>query len=175
MPKLWERRSKAAAALESAQVKLIRLARDHKEQTDKKVDKMSKKNKPIPETINGPANPQVLDDESIDPENRYKALSLADQLVPRSKRPFKRVKPSWSPIPLGFLGIGEKIDIIDWAQKEIQEVEPQLEASRAQLRRDTEVEGIGKEVYAPLNSAFIHFNQQIAAHMAAQCLAHNQP
>lgn len=175
MPKLWERRAKAAQALESAQVKLIRLARQQKVSTDEKIANLSKKNKPIPEELTGPVNPQLLQDAEGDAENRDKALSLADQLVPRSKRPTRRVKPAWSPIPLGFLGIGRKIDVIEWAQKEIQEVEPQLEASREQLRKDTTVEGIGKEVYRPLNSAFIHFNQQIAAHMAAQCLAHNQP
>jgi hypothetical protein len=95
--------------------------------------------------------------------------------VPRSKRPTKRIKPAWSPIPLGFLGIGQKVDLIEWAQNEIKEVEPQLREAREQLRRDTETEGIGQETYPPLNSAFIHFNQQIAAHMAAQCLTHNQP
>jgi len=174
MPGLWERRSKAAAQLESAQVKLIKLAREHAVEVEKKAAKLQAKGKEVPESLRGPANPQLL--ERKDGEESYaQSLSLADQLVPRSKRPTKRVKPSWSPIPLGFLGIGQKVDLIEWAQNEIKEVEPQLREAREQLRRDTETEGIGQETYPPLHAAFIHFNQQIAAHMAAQCLTHNQP
>lgn len=174
MPNLWERRSKAAAQLETAQVKLIKLAREHKVQVETKAAKLQAKGKEVPESLRGPVNPQLL--EKKDGEEGYaQSLSLADQLVPRSKRPMKRIKPSWSPIPLGFLGIGKKVDLIEWARNEIKEVEPQLQEAREQLRKDTETEGIGEETYPPLNSAFIHFNQQIAAHMAAQCLAHNQP
>jgi hypothetical protein len=172
MPDLWERRKKATAALESAQVKLIKLARQHKVETEAKIAKLQKKNKPIPESLTKPVNAQLLENHDNEQE---KQLSLADQLVPRGKRPSRRIKPKWAPFSLGFLGIGQKIDVIEWAQKEIQEVQPKLEAAREQLRRDTEQEGIGEEVYEPLSSAFIHFNQQIAAHMAAQCLTHNQP
>lgn len=174
MPDLWERRKKATAALESAQVKLIKLARQHKVETDAKIDKLQKKNKPIPESLKKPVNAQLLEAHG-NKDNREKQLGLADQLVPRGKRPTKRLKPKWAPFSLGFLGIGQKVDTIEWAQKEIQEVQPKLQAARDQLRRDTEHEGIGGETYPPLNSAFIHFNQQIAAHMAAQCLTHNQP
>ena len=173
MPNLWDRRKTATAALESAQVQLIKLARQHKVETEAKIAKLQKKSKPIPESLNKPVNAQLL--EAQDNEDREKQLSLADQLVPRGKRPSKRLKPKWAPFSLGFLGIGQKVDVIEWAQREIQEVQPKLLAAREQLKRDTEQEGIGEEVYAPLNSAFIHFNQQIAAHMAAQCLTHNQP
>jgi hypothetical protein len=174
MPDLWERRAKAAAALESAQVKLIKLARDHRVKTHKKVEKLGKKDKPVPESLTGPANPDLIP-RSNGQEDEDTQLSLADQLVPRSQRPTKRFKPSWSPIPLGFLGIGRKVDMIEWAQKEIAEVEPKLQAAREQLQRDVQSEGVTEDTYPPLNSAFIHFNQQIAAHMAAQCLTHNQP
>lgn len=193
MPGLWERRSTAAAKLESAQVQLIRLAKQHQMDTEKKIAKLQKKNKPIPESLTGPVNPQLFEERKasnqssaevnegeessrnrgVDEEG--KILELADQLVPRAKRPSFRVKPSWAPFGLGFLGIGKKEDTILWAKKEIAEIEPQLAASRQQLIKDTQTEGIGEETYPPLSSAFIHFNQQIAAHMAVQCLAHNQP
>jgi len=173
MPGLWERRKAATAALESAQVKLIKLAREHKVETDAKIAKLQEKGKPVPQSLTKPVNAQSL--EAEDHEGREKQLSLADQLVPRGKRPTRRLKPKWAPFGLGFLGIGQKVDTIEWAQKEIKEVQPKLLAGREQLKRDTEHEGLGDETYPPLSSAFIHFNQQIAAHMAAQCLTHNQP
>ncbi|WVF72428.1 hypothetical protein IAT40_007243 [Kwoniella sp. CBS 6097] len=102
-------------------------------------------------------------------------LGRADQLVPRNKRPSYRIKPKWAPFGLGFLGIGQKVDAIDWARKEIAHCSVELEKSRAQLEKDITSVGTSSDYYPPLNSAFIHFNQQIAAHMAAQCLVHNQP
>ncbi|KAG8983611.1 hypothetical protein FRB93_007124 [Tulasnella sp. JGI-2019a] len=95
-------------------------------------------------------------------------LPLAEQLVPRDQRPTHK---------LGFLGLfGEKVDSIDWAGQEIMETNTELEAARDQLRRDVDAPGTGEnETYPPLNSAFILFNQQIAAHMAANSLIHNQP
>lgn len=102
-------------------------------------------------------------------------LGLADQLVPRSKRPTHRIKPKWAPFGLGFLGIGQKVDTIDWGRKEIAYCTAELARGREQLQKDIESPGIEHDKYPPLNSAFIHFNQQIAAHMAVQCLAHNQP
>lgn len=50
-----------------------------------------------------------------------------------------------------------------------------LERGREQLRNDVVSSGAEKDYYPPLSSAFVHFNKQIAAHMAFQCLAHNRP
>jgi hypothetical protein len=40
---------------------------------------------------------------------------------------------------------------------------------------DADPESLSHESYPPLNSAFILFHQQIAAHLAAQSLTHNEP
>ena len=173
MPGLWERRATAAQALEAAQVKLIRFAQQHRMEVEKKVAKLQKKNKSIPKSLTGPVNPQLYEEGGEGGEG--KILNLADQLVPRAKRPTRRLKPSWAPFGLGLLGIGQKVDTIEWARNEIAECEPKLAASRAQLVKDINTPGVGEEEYPPLNSAFIHFNQQIAAHMAAQCVAHDRP
>ncbi|KAK4689955.1 calcium permeable stress-gated cation channel, partial [Tremellales sp. Uapishka_1] len=151
---------------------LVKLALKHKLETEKRIQKLEKKKKPVPPELTGPVNPDLL---STDAESGSKVLSLADQLVPRNQRPTTRLKPSWAPFGLGFLGIGEKVDTIEWARKVIQERNEGLSKSREQLRKDVQTPGIGEETYPPLNSAFIHFNQQIAAHMAVQCLAHSQP
>ncbi|WVQ78133.1 hypothetical protein IAT38_000214 [Cryptococcus sp. DSM 104549] len=218
MPNLYDRRMHAVKKLESAQVDLIKFARKYKLSREKKVDRLEKKAKPVPESLQGPVNPQMLGkaktsptpntttDTSatpasglappapqrtpsaqavIDAENGQawsegmfatpEELGRADQLVPRNKRPRYRVKPNWSPIGLGLLGIGQKVDTIEWARKEIAFCTAELEKSRERLLNDVRSKGVEKDYYPPLNSAFIHFKQQIAAHMAAQCLAHNQP
>ncbi|WRT66942.1 uncharacterized protein IL334_003907 [Kwoniella shivajii] len=199
MPDLFDRRTVAVNKLESAQVNLIKFARKWKLQKEQKAEKLEHKKKPIPESLTGPNNPQLLPgsdgqtpsgphgparvihpdpeqgDEREPPFPSIEELGKADQLVPRTKRPTYRIKPKWAPFGLGFLGIGQKVDTIDWARKEIAYCSKELEKGRNQLEADIESPGTSNDNYPPLNSAFIHFNQQIAAHMAAQCLTHNQP
>ncbi|XAO24182.1 hypothetical protein I312_102972 [Cryptococcus bacillisporus CA1280] len=200
IPDIHDRRNYALQKLESAQVDLIKYALKYKLSREKKIRKLEKKSKPIPKTLSGPVNPQMISnslnnttqtaanvDDSIDLSNiesghgarqvftSLSDLGLADQLVPRSKRPTHRIKPKWAPFGLGFLGIGQKVDTIDWGRKEIAYCTAELARGREQLQKDIESPGIEHDKYPPLNSAFIHFNQQIAAHMAVQCLAHNQP
>lgn len=174
MPGLHEARLKASAKLESAEVSMIKLAFKTKKEREHEIEKYTKKNKPVPENLTGPINPELLSAENgtADP----KSLALADQLIPRKKRPTMRLKPSWAPFGLGWLGIGEKVDTIEWARAEIARTSEELAKSRQQLEADINQPGVGEEeVYPPLNSAFILFNQQIAAHMAAQSLTHNEP
>lgn len=164
MPALYERRLAATTKLENAQVALVQKAFKRRHNHELQVAKAEKKGKEPP---------------PLEPATKHGAdgaeLSLADELVPHSERPTMRLKPSWSPISLGFLGIGEKVDVIHWARKEISECTDQLDRSRDQLGRDIANVGIAGDNYPPLNSAFILFNQQIAAHMAHQCLNYRAP
>lgn len=148
MPAYHDRREKACKMLESAQVTLIKLAQKGKTEKDKKGDTTTEIEKDIP---------------------------LVDQLVPRSKRPTFTQKPKWAPFGLGWLGIGKKIDKIDWARKEIALCTEALTKGREQLKEDVNSVGAEQDYYPPLSSAFVHFNKQMAAHMAMQCLAHNRP
>jgi hypothetical protein len=148
MPGYYERRIKACQMLEKAQVTLIKLAQKGKQEREKKGD----------------------DKMEIDND-----IPLVDQLVPRAKRPTFTQKPKWAPFGLGWLGIGQKIDKIDWARKEIALCTQALESGREQLQSDVNSVGAEKDYYPPLSSAFVHFNHQIAAHMAFQCLPHNRP
>ncbi|OCF40137.1 hypothetical protein I317_06026, partial [Kwoniella heveanensis CBS 569] len=186
MPDLHDRRVFATKKLESAQVDLIKFARKWKLQNEKKVEKLEHKKKPTNPSdgatlhagggYTGNQDPESGNsDSSSPPFPSIEDLGRADQLVPRNKRPTYRIKPKWAPFGLGFLGIGQKVDAIDWARKEIAYCSAELEKSREQLRKDIDSVGTSSDYYPPLNSAFIHFNQQIAAHMAAQCLVHNQP
>jgi len=111
-------------------------------------------------------------------------------VVPKDKRPTHR---------LGMIPFfGEKVDTIEWARKEISVCTQLLEEGRAVIENDgkgvkdnisndghveaeasaTNQEAHGDEQptsYPPLNSAFVTFNRQIAAHLASQVLAHHEP
>ncbi|KAG8904310.1 hypothetical protein FRC01_008787, partial [Tulasnella sp. 417] len=149
MPDIYDRRTKACDKLEGAEKNLIQLAA-----------KLH---------LKGTAPNQAADGKP-DPN-----LPLAEQLVPRDQRPTHRLPPfKWLPFGLPFMG--EKVDTIDWCKNEIVETNRLLEESRAKLKEDIDRPGVGDdEHYPPLNSAFILFNQQIAAHLAAQSLTHNEP
>ncbi|BEI94337.1 uncharacterized protein CcaverHIS019_0607960 [Cutaneotrichosporon cavernicola] len=166
MPDVYDRRETACKVLETAQVALIKKAQLRKNKLSREAKKATHKGRPIPEHCTASANP---------PNEDGTPLSLADELVPRKDRSLHRIKPKWAPFGLGFFGIGKKVDAIEWAQKEIVECTAILKEEREKLARDIDTPGFSNENYPARASAFIHFNQQIAAHMAKQCLTYQQP
>lgn len=67
----------------------------------------------------------------------------------------------WMPsLPL----IGQKVDTIDYCRKEV-----------ARLNLEIEHDQKEPEKYPLMNSAFIQFNHQVAAHMACQAVSHHTP
>lgn len=89
--------------------------------------------------------------------------SRADRFVRRQERPQHRLPlypwlfglPNWT-------FIGEKVDTIDWCKAELARRNPEIEAKQSDPSH-----------YRPMNSAFIQFNRQIAAHMAVQSVPHH--
>lgn len=71
--------------------------------------------------------------------------SLLNSLIPAKKRPSHRL----GKIPF----FGKKVDTIDWCSEEIANTNKELVEKRGQLDR-----------YRPLSSAFIYFNDQLAAY-----------
>lgn len=69
----------------------------------------------------------------------------------------------WKWMPSLWL-IGKKVDTIDYCRKEI-----------ARLNLEVEVDQQHPERFPLMNSAFIQFNHQVAAHMACQSVAHHVP
>jgi calcium permeable stress-gated cation channel len=68
---------------------------------------------------------------------------------------------SWMPsLPL----IGTKVDTIDYCRKEV-----------ARLNLEVEIDQQHPERFPLMNSAFIQFNHQVAAHMACQAVSHHVP
>ncbi|PKX88197.1 DUF221-domain-containing protein [Aspergillus novofumigatus IBT 16806] len=68
---------------------------------------------------------------------------------------------SWMP---SLWLIGKKVDTIDYCRKEI-----------ARLNLEIEIDQQHPEKFPLMNSAFIQFNHQVAAHMACQAVSHHLP
>ena len=166
MPQIYNDRLNACNKLESAETSLLKTAASIQAKKDKELGK------------NAEQSPTVERDST-----------LVDQLVPRDQRPTHR-------LPLGFLPfslplIGKKVDSVDWAKEEIQrtgeeltkmqkvfakEVTAMTRSSRLfNMNLQDMAKELNKQTYPPLNSAFILFNNQMAAHMAARLLTHHEP
>ncbi|KAI8969798.1 DUF221-domain-containing protein [Trametes punicea] len=190
MPELYERRQKAASKLESAETTLLNTAvklRNKKLKAEAKAAKKDSARKSTDTTNNDGrplTDPSIIDAEQGD-------ISLAEKLVPRNKRPTHRLPLfSWMPFSLPLLG--KKVDSIEWARQELAETNEALHEARRTLARDVATTSSlpepgtnhpdalkpdpgSSQTYPPLNSAFVLFNNQIAAHMAAQVLTHHLP
>jgi hypothetical protein len=156
LPDVYDARLKACNKLESAELALLRTAAKIRR---KKAKKASKKGEPTQLEAND--------------------LQTADELVPRNKRPTHRLPLGFMPFSLPL--IGKKVDSIEWAKQEIIRTTEELKQGRDTLEKEDQINlaqsKTSKEslTYPPVNSAFILFNQQIAAHMAAQSLTHHAP
>jgi len=172
MPDVYKNRLNACDKLESGETALLKTA----------AKIQAEKNKKLGKDADVPANVQIEEIQEHD-------LSLADQLVPRDQRPTHR-------LPLGFLPFGlpfisKKVDTIDWAKEEIERTNEELTKMQkvfakevASMTRSPHLfnmnlrevaQELEKKTYPPLNSAFILFNNQMAAHMAALLLTHHEP
>lgn len=100
-------------------------------------------------TANGEDHATVVN--SDDHINVEKATALPEKLRPRHRT--------------GFFGLyGKKVDSITTYREEIFKLNDKITAAQADQSQ-----------YPRLNSAFIRFRTQIAAHMASQCVVHQAP
>ena len=89
-------------------------------------------------------------------------LDVAEKYITKKERPTHKINKK-----MKLFG-GEKVDSLSWYREEIARLTKEIDARRAELPKDF-------EKYPSANSAFILFNQQIAAHMAAKTQAHHLP
>ncbi|TPX10462.1 uncharacterized protein E0L32_008512 [Thyridium curvatum] len=104
-------------------------------------------------------NPDHSDDDKEEGAEWRKWLKESDR--PTHRLPLFDFTPSWLP---GLPGIHKKVDTIYWCRKEL-----------AQLNMEIEEDQQHPERYPIMNSAFIQFNHQVAAHMACQSVTHHIP
>ena len=117
-----------------------------------------------------------LDSESVQPQSypvaynpEYKEDAhgaMWERYLRAKDRPTHRLaRFSWTP---GFLPglplISEKVDTIYWCRGEL-----------ARLNLEIEIDQKEPERFPLMNSAFIQFNHQVAAHMACQAVTHHVP
>ncbi|MBW0463935.1 hypothetical protein O181_003650 [Austropuccinia psidii MF-1] len=147
LPDLYNQRLKCTLMLESAETKLCKAAVKHNRKPRKLV---------FPTHQAGQVTPsQHLSQPSI--KDKCQAhQELVDELVLRKYRPTHR---------LGFLGLmGKKVDTIDWCKDEIIRLTDQLKQARRQLQN-----------HPPHNSAFIEFNERLAAQIFSQIVLYQKP
>ncbi|KAG8709898.1 hypothetical protein FRC09_000407 [Ceratobasidium sp. 395] len=163
LPDLYDRRLAAPKKPGTAEFKPVAIANKLHRKHNDAVAKASKKGKDA-----SAVKPVVPDDVESSPH-------LADRLVPRNQRTSHRLPPfKWLPFASPF--VGQKVDTIEWARKKVVESEKELMEGCRTLAEDVNNVGVDMdENYPPLNSAFILFNQQIGAHIAAQITVHNEP
>ncbi|GJE85442.1 DUF221-domain-containing protein [Phanerochaete sordida] len=190
MPDLYKRRLKACNKLESAETSLMNTAAKLRNKQIKADAKAAKKGKQT-----SSADDRPLTDASITDSERN--VSLAEQLVPKNKRPTHRLPIKFLPFSLPL--IGKKVDSIEWARAEIAETSAALREQRIILAEEVALSSnenghpglpppesnhpdalkpdpsTNNLKYPPMNSAFVLFNRQIAAHLASQALTHHSP
>lgn len=174
LPEVFNQKLKAINQLEAAETKLlVTAAQVAKEQESKgevtpsakaRSNLMEKQQRPMSRESTVPLSP------AVDVE---RALSRAEAIVPKERRPRHKVK-SFSWLPFGIPFTGQMVDTIEWARSEISRCNAILRDGRAQWRQDMATDDdSADDFYKPLNSAFILFNQQIAAHLALQSVIHH--
>lgn len=194
MPDLYNQRLKACNKLESSETSLFNIATTSRNEKLKKEAKAAKKAGKSVVNESSAAHGQSIDGRpltapSVHTSDEEKDITLVDKLVPRADRPTHRLPAGFMPFSLPF--IGKKVDSIDWAKEEIERTSNELNKSQRVLAREVNTmtrspiydnmplkelsAELDKQTYPPLNSAFVLFNKQIAAHMAAQALAHHEP
>jgi hypothetical protein len=92
--------------------------------------------------------------------------ALWEKYIKKSDRPTHRLaRFSWTPSFLpGLPFISEKVDTIYWCREHLARLNVEIEEDQKHPER-----------YPLMNSAFIQFNHQVAAHMASQAVSHHIP
>ncbi|KAL1732165.1 hypothetical protein EV714DRAFT_282790 [Schizophyllum commune] len=174
LPDAYDEQVALCAKLESAETELVRNRVKARIKAQEKLDKEAKKGKgkkgkgtdsPAGSPTIGAANGSSGNSSATATDGANDPLKEAELAVPR---PTHR---------LGFLGLwGEKVDTIDYCRKEIARLEVG-EVGKHVGKQALGLVGLASkdDSYPPLNSAFVTFQKQIGAHMAAQVLLHHEP
>lgn len=187
---VYDRQIEALNKLESAECALLITATKLHAKKIKQMTKAAKKSgaaTPNPDSTNDITDRPLGRFSSDDPE---KNVSPVDNLVPEKIRPTHRLPLRFMPFALPF--VGQKVDSIHHARDDIVATNELLAIGRAQIKHQTSGKPLPPsptdagstlpddntaipEEYPPLNSAFITFNKQIAAHLAKTALNHRLP
>ncbi|KAJ5770548.1 uncharacterized protein N7511_002599 [Penicillium nucicola] len=104
----------------------------------------------------------VAYNENFDNENYGEPL-WKEYIRPKDRDTMRLPIFGWSWMPSIWL-LGKKVDTIDYCRKEL-----------ARLNLEIEIDQQHPERFPLMNSAFVQFNHQVAAHMACQAVSHHLP
>ncbi|KAL1745478.1 hypothetical protein HDZ31DRAFT_81894 [Schizophyllum fasciatum] len=171
LPDAYDEQVSLCAKLESAETTLVRDRVKARLKAQAKLEKDAKKGKGKKgDATNG--SPTISDATAVNSGSASEGASTGDPLKDAElavPRPTHR---------LGFLGLwGEKVDTIDYCRAEIARLEGVGEVGKHVGKQALGLVGLAAkdDSYPPLNSAFVTFQKQIGAHMAAQILLHHEP
>jgi hypothetical protein len=131
--------------------------------SSKKADKNKENRKSLKEgdTLEGEEYPTAYNEDF---DNEDYGEPMWQRYIRQKDRETHRLPIfGWKWMPSLWL-IGKKVDTIDYCRKEV-----------ARLNLEIEVDQQHPERFPQMNSAFIQFNHQVAAHMACQSVAHHMP
>lgn len=101
----------------------------------------------------------------VNPDFKEEEGALWEKYLKKSQRPTHRLSRWGMPVlPYILPWVCEKVDTIYWCREEL-----------ARLNVEIEYDQDHPEDYPRMSSAFIQFNHQVAAHMAAQAVNHHIP
>ncbi|GAO52607.1 hypothetical protein G7K_6680-t1 [Saitoella complicata NRRL Y-17804] len=145
-------RDNIARKLEGAETDLLKTARKLREKRLKQAQKAAKK---------AGEEREIDEIELVAKDNMEEDEGLAARYVPHNKRPTHRLPVRFLPaLPL----VGKKVDTVHWCKTELARLNPEIEEDQASPER-----------FPRMNSAFIQFHSQLAAHLAVQAVAHHVP
>ena len=191
LPEVYDRHVKAVNKLESAENSLLKTAAKlHARNVKKEAQPTTGfgTTSPAPDVSTTEAAGRPIRTLShVDPESH---ITLVEKLVPQKMRPTHRLPLRFMPFALPF--VGKKIDSINEARDEIVITNELLHKARTLVQSESSGKALPSppsdadstvsnndatlsREYPPLNSAFITFNKQIAAHLAKTALNHRQP
>ncbi|OBZ67557.1 Uncharacterized protein RSN1 [Grifola frondosa] len=179
MPELHERRNNACSKLEAAETQLMGTAlKLHNKRVKKEAKKAKKAGHRVSSDSVATDGRPLTESSIVDTEQGD--VELAEKLAAAE---IHAVRVASDREEGGFDRLG---------REEIVTTNAALKESRRALARDVAAtsriapaetnhadtphgDSDTEQTYPPLNSAFVLFNEQIAAHMAAQCLTHHGP
>lgn len=106
-------------------------------------------------------------DEAFDHDQGDDTEPVWKKYLSEGDRDTKRLPPfnkPWLPFLPSWTFIGKKVDVIYHCRKEVARLNLEIEQDQQEPQK-----------YPLMNSAFIQFNHQVAAHMACQSLSHHVP
>lgn len=181
LPDIYDRRLAACGKLESAETALMKTAAKLRLVAIKASNKKGSKGEVVTEDVEASRTPDhALVPQDKRPQHRLGMIPFVGKKVDTIDWAREEIRVCTELLDEGRAVIENDGRGVKDASKDTREVEAEEtgEAAESTSDKDKDKDGKGKDKpksYPPLNSAFITFHKQIAAHLAMQVLTHHEP